>query len=336
MKILKGLLIFIVIVAVIIVVVTFVLPSQVEMERSKVIDAPKEVLFSQVNELKAWGAWSPWHQLDPDMTVEYSGVNPSGEGSWYSWTGNDQVGSGKLTILKSHPTDSIRTEMQFMGSEDPAYSNWIFEDTDGGTKVTWTFDAEMSGVGKWFGLMMDSFLGPQYEEALNNLDSVATNLPDEPEPATKVTAFELNDTWYIGYIVETDQEGVSDSENYAKGLGAVNGFISGQGIEPTGYPMSIVHKWEPESVVMEMAIPVADSVAVPDSLTIGKISAGSALKMKHMGNYMNLSNTWAAFEDYNAANQVVPRWFPYEVYVTDPGTEPDTAKWVTEIVYPVE
>lgn len=336
MKILKGILIVIAVVALILIVVTFLLPSKTEMERSKLIEAPQEMLFEQVNNLKNWSAWSPWHQLDPDMKVDYSSDNPTGEGAWYSWEGNQDVGSGKLTILESDPTNRIRTEMLFMDSEDPAFSNWIFEETDNGTKVTWTFDAEMSGAGKWFGLMMESFLGPSYEQGLNNLDSVATSLPHEPDPAADVTAFELNDTWYIGYMIETDQDGVSDSENYAKGMGAVNGFMTSQGLESTAPPMSIVHEWKPEKVVLEMAIPVRDSVAVPDSLTMGKIPAGSALKMKHMGNYMNLSNTWAAFEDYNAANQVVPRWYPYEVYVTDPGQEPDTSKWVTEIVYPVE
>ncbi len=185
MKILKGILIFIAAVAVILLAVTFLLPSKVTMERSTVIDASPEVLFDQVNDLKNWEAWSPWHQLDRDMTVEYSSEDPSGEGSWYSWSGDDKVGSGKLTILESNPHSKVRSEMLFMGSEDPAYANMIFDETEGGTKVRWTFDAEMSGAGKWFGLMMDTFLGPQYAQGLNNLDSVATNLP-EKMPVTDV------------------------------------------------------------------------------------------------------------------------------------------------------
>lgn len=335
MKFLKGLLIFIVVVAVILVAVTFFLPSKVTMERSTVIDASPEMIFDQVNNLKNWDNWSPWHQLDPDMTVEYSSENPAGVGEWYSWSGNDQVGSGKLTILESNPHSNIRSEMLFQNSEDPAFANMTFEETEEGTKVTWFFDAEMSGIGKWFGLMMDSFLGPQYEQGLNNLDSVVTNLP-EKMPAADVESFEFQDTWYIGYIIKTDMDGVSDSSNYAKGLGAVDDFIQQRELEAAGPPMSIVHKFEPQNVVLEMAIPVADSIAVPDSLTLGKIPAGRALKMKHMGDYQNLADTWQAFDEYNAANEIMPRWYPYEVYVTDPSQEPDTSKWVTEIVFPVE
>lgn len=334
MKILKGVLIFIVVLAIMVVVVTFFLPSQVEMERSRVIDAPNEVLFEQVNDLRNWDGWSPWHQMDPDMDIEYSSDHPVGEGAWYTWSGNEDVGSGRQAIVESDPYNLIRTEMYFMNSEDPAYSVWRFEETEGGTELIWSFDAEMSGTGKWFGLMMETFLGPSYEQGLEQLDSIATNMP--AAPMTDVEEFELEDTWYIGYIIETDMDGISESSNYTRGMGAVGSFINQQGIQPTGAAMSIVHKFDPEGVVLEMAMPVADSVAVPDSLTLGKIPAGRALKMHHMGAYENLPDTWQAFEDYNAANQVSPRWYPYEVYITDPSQQPDTSQWVTEIVYPVE
>lgn len=329
MKFLKGLLIFLVIVVLIIVVVTFFLPSKAEMQRSQVIDAPPSVVFKQVNDLEKWEAWSPWHELDTNMVLEYSSENPVGEGESYSWNGNDDVGSGSLTILKSNPHNLIQTEMIFMESEDPAISDWIFEEVNGGTKVTWTFESEMSGASKWFGLMMDSFLGPQYERGLKNLESVATSLP-----TFEVEKFNLDDTWYIGYMIETDQAGVSDSQHYARGLGAVSGFIGQNEIQMAGAPMSIVHQFEPEKVIMEMAIPVADSIAVPDSLTIGKIPAGPALKTVHMGSYDNLNETWEAFEEYNQKNNVEVRWYPFEIYVNDPSTV-EESEVITEIVFPV-
>ncbi len=180
MKILKGILIFIVVVALLLVVVTFFLPSKVALERSKVIAAPSEILFEQVNDLRNWNSWSPWHQMDPDMDISYSSENPVGEGAWYSWTGSDAVGSGKMTIVESQPHQFIRTEMLFMDAEDPAYSNFRFDRVESGTNVTWSFDAEMSGMGKWFGLMMGVFIGPSYEQGLEQLDSVAATSTPAP------------------------------------------------------------------------------------------------------------------------------------------------------------
>ena len=335
MKFLKGLLIFIVIVALILVVITLFLPSKAEMQRSQVIDASPELLFEQVNDLEKWESWSPWHQLDPNMSIEYSSANPVGEGEWYKWEGNDQVGSGQLTILESNPHELIKTQMEFMEAGEPSHSDWIFEPVEGGTKVTWTFDGEMSGMNKWFGLMMDSFLGPQYEKGLHLLDSVATAMPEKQNYTFE--EFQLEDTWYVGYMVETSMDGVSNQDHYSRGFSSVGGFLSMKEVSMGGAPMAIFHEYDEEGnkVVMEMAIPVADSIAVPDSLTIGKVPAGPAIRTEHVGDYMGLEGAWSAFEKHNAENNIQPRWYPYEVYVTDPSEQSDSSKWITQIVYPV-
>ena len=59
--------------------------------------------------------------------------------------------------------------MYFDGQEDPAYAYYQLDDEGGSTKVTWGFDAEFKGFGKYFGMMVDGMLGPQYEEGLANL-----------------------------------------------------------------------------------------------------------------------------------------------------------------------
>lgn len=176
MKILKSLFILVAVILVLFTVITLFLPSKVEMQRSRIIDAPVSVIFKQVNDLRNWQNWSPWHQLDPQMTVNYSGDTAEGTGHWYSWEGNEAVGSGKLTILESIPNSRIRTQMVFSGVEEPSYSNWIFEEEEQGTKVTWTYDATTPGAAKWLGLVTEYFLAPAYENGLKNLDSVSTSI----------------------------------------------------------------------------------------------------------------------------------------------------------------
>jgi effector-binding domain-containing protein len=306
------------------------------MERSKVISASPELLFAQVNDLKNWESWSPWHELDPDMKLEYSSANPVGDGEWYKWEGDDKVGSGKLTILESNPVERIKTQMEFMQAGEPAFSDWIFEPVEGGTKVTWTFEGDMSGLNKWFGLLMDFFLGPQYEQGLHLLDSVATSMPEKQTYTFE--EFQLEDTWYVGYMIETDMAGVSNQDYYSRGFGSIGGFLSKKEVPMAGAPMAIYHEYDEEGdkVVMEIAIPVANSLAVPDSLTAGKIPAGSAIRIEHYGGYIGLSDAWYAFEKHNAENNVNVRWSPFEVYVTDSEQQSDSTKWVTQIVYPVE
>ncbi len=40
-------------------------PDRFVVTRSAVIDAPPDVVFQHLNELRKWEGWSPWARLDP-------------------------------------------------------------------------------------------------------------------------------------------------------------------------------------------------------------------------------------------------------------------------------
>jgi len=54
------------------------LPSRLKIERSLLIKARPEVVFREVNTLRNWERWSPWHQLDPAMKLVYGGKGKCG------------------------------------------------------------------------------------------------------------------------------------------------------------------------------------------------------------------------------------------------------------------
>ena len=54
-----------------------------------------------------------------------------------------------------------------------------------------------------------------------------------------------------------------------------------------------------------------------------------------MGAYDSLPQTWSALTAWMSAHGLEPAGAPWEVYVTDPGAEPDTSKWRTDIFFPV-
>jgi AraC family transcriptional regulator len=47
-------------------------------------------------------------------------------------------------------------------------------------------------------------------------------------------------------------------------------------------------------------------------------------------------NAWNEFQQTMKAQGLKGTGDPWEVYVTDPGDEPDPSKWQTELVYPIE
>jgi Polyketide cyclase / dehydrase and lipid transport len=184
MKFFKKLIIALVTILLLLAISSVFLPSNLHIERSQVIPAPKEVLFEQVNTIKNWEKWSPWQHLDPNMKTQYNAI-PSGVGASYSWQGNDKVGQGKMTITQAVIGDSLALDLDFM-EQGTAKQVYVFEKTDNGTKITLKFDADMSKppvVGKYFAMIMKGMLIKDFDRGLSNLDSLAkTSLPKQATP----------------------------------------------------------------------------------------------------------------------------------------------------------
>jgi hypothetical protein len=155
-----------------------VMPRGYRVERSERIQAPVEVVFSQVNDLRKWEGWSPWKAADPTMKITYSD-QPVGQGGSYSWKGNG-AGEGTLTILGSVDLSRIETKIDF-GELGGSSGSWDFTYEDGITSVVWGFSGENPGLfGGWLTLMMDGMVGPQFEEGLRRLKKVAEATPVAP------------------------------------------------------------------------------------------------------------------------------------------------------------
>ena len=170
------------------------------MERSIVINAPAEKVFTQVNSFKNFNEWSPWASIDPNTEYTYEGPE-TGVGARMTWVSDDpNVGTGSQEIMVSEAYSKITNKMVFDGFNSETSASYIFEPEGDGTKVTWTYDATgAAGIERFFMLGMDGMLGPFYEQGLNSLKTLVENMPDpEPEPEMEVpmdsTAVEADTT----------------------------------------------------------------------------------------------------------------------------------------------
>jgi hypothetical protein len=164
--------------------ISFFLPSEVNVERSRVMHAKPDAVYAQVNNLRNWMNWMPWNKKDPNMQIEW-GDPTSGVGAGYAWKSeHKEVGNGHLRISQSEQNAMVETEMFFMESERPAYGTFKFEPTAEGTKVVWSMRSDMgkNPVAKLMGLMMDSWVGGDFEKGLEQLDAAAQANP-VAEPA---------------------------------------------------------------------------------------------------------------------------------------------------------
>ncbi|RAJ81835.1 polyketide cyclase/dehydrase/lipid transport protein [Chitinophaga dinghuensis] len=152
---------------------SLVLSPTVKVERSLLIPGTAGTIFPYVNILKNWELWSPWKELDPNMRITY-GEKDSGAGAGYSWESkNRNVGKGSMVITISREDQYIATETDFMNM-GIAKGYFRFEPSMGGTLVTWGMVTNMGQhpVRKLMGLMMDKWVGNDFEKGLRNLSKL--------------------------------------------------------------------------------------------------------------------------------------------------------------------
>lgn len=173
MTLLKRLIVAILVVVGAFALIGFVLPRTVQVSRSVKIDAAPEAIFPRLNSLRAGADWSPWLGRDPSVQLTYSGPD-EGMGARLDWVSDHpQVGSGSQEITGSVENTRVETALDF-GEMGGATAWFDLKPTDGGTEVTWSFKTDMGAnpVGRWMGLMMDRWVGTDYETGLANLKTL--------------------------------------------------------------------------------------------------------------------------------------------------------------------
>ncbi len=118
-------------------------------------------------------------------------------------------------------------------------------------------------------------------------------------------------------------------------FGELFAHIQQAGQAPAGMPLAIYHSMGGGMVDLECAMPVAGPVPGIGRIQAGQLPEGRAATTTHLGPYDELKRTWDALTAWMQSQQLEPAGPPWEVYVTDPGAEPDPAKWRTDIFFPV-
>jgi hypothetical protein len=159
-------------------------PADFRVTRTGTMPAPAADVFALVNDFHNWDAWSPWAKLDPAMRTTFEGA-PAGTGAIYTWSGNKQVGDGRMTILESRPNDLVRINLEFLRPfKATNTTEFTFKPDGDKTSVTWTMTGRKNFMFKAFGLFMsmDKMVGGDFEKGLANIKSVAESARAKQAP----------------------------------------------------------------------------------------------------------------------------------------------------------
>lgn len=150
-------------------------PKTYRMEKSILINAPREKVWSNVNSLQKLAAWSPWAVKDPNMKVQFEGKEGA-VGSMYKWEGNKNVGAGSQSISRIDVPNQLETKLHFIkpfeGNAD-AFIN--LKDSANGTKASWGFQTRYAypmNVMLLF-VNMDEMMGKEYHAGLTKLKRIS-------------------------------------------------------------------------------------------------------------------------------------------------------------------
>lgn len=299
--------------------------------RSIQVGAPVDQVFARVRDFRQWPEWSPWLIVEPDCVVSYAE-----DGRSYSWEG-DVVGCGRMKILGEDPPSRIHYRLEFLKPwKSVSEVEFRFEEVeDGVTEVTWTMDGRLPFFLFFLKQMMMSGLGMDFERGLTMLkDTIETG----SVPFTLEFGEQLRDR--VDFVGVKSGCALSRiGPEMESGFARLKSWFSENGIETSGPPMSIYHKWDlaKQETVFTLAFPVDQVPAeVPDDLRVGSQPAMNAFVIRHTGPYRYLGNAWAAGMMRVRAKTFRQRRgiHPFEEYETDPGcgSEKDA---VTVVHFPV-
>jgi effector-binding domain-containing protein len=314
------------------ILIGFVLPSKLEVSKSVTIHAPASAVFEEINDLTHWEQWNYWNTLDPEMKINY-GEKKAGTGATYSWDG-PEMGQGSITITESVADRSVALDLNFMenGVAKAFYS--VAPDGDN-TQLTFNFSADqgMNPIARWFNVFMKGEIEKSFVYGGDKIKTIAEAKPVFHFELSEVIAPPVS---YVGLThTMSPKDGAAISAQMGKMYSTLDAALKKAKVSIAGMPFCIYPEFSEESMKMICALPVAADAKTPAAYPVLKMDGGRAVKGIYRGDYNNLQAIHTEIQKYIRYKKLTESGAPWEVYVTDPMTEKDPAKWITEVYYPV-
>ncbi|RUT69261.1 transcriptional regulator [Flavobacterium cupreum] len=307
-------------------------------ERSKVINSPRNTVYNYVNDFRNFQDFESWSVEDPTIKMSFP-ANTIGNGASFSWEGTE--GTGSSVTLKTKEGEKIHQKMTFNGTE--ADVNWTFKDTLAGkTKVTWKAKGTMSFMFKIYTALnggSDNVIGTVYEKSLVNIDK---NLNYE----TKTYAIKVNgvvkktETPYIKQTFTSEIEKVNKNARVV--IPKLLHFSETNGLSTNGKPFIIYHTYNTATGLAKISIclPINKDISISAGSDIlsGKLNGFEAVKTTLTGDYSHTNEAIAKTRAFINNEKIVPdlSWSHLEILTVSKLDTKSQSKLLTEIYFPVQ
>ena len=339
MKVLKITVVTLLILVAVAAVVGVMLPSRVHIERSAMINAPPATVFALVNGFALFNQWSPWFEMDPEARFSYEGpaFGPGAKMSWVS--DNPHVGTGSQEITTSTPFERVEIHDDF-SDEGFAETSFDIEDTEEGTRITWSFGTDFGWnlFDRYLGLMFDSWVGENYERGLSKLKEIAEGLPNADWSAMDITVDQRAAAPILFVHGRAEAYAASIGQALGVAYGTIAQVMQRHKLEQTGAPMAFARSWGETGFVFDAGIPysgdITEAQLEESPVQRGATPPGRVMQAVHVGPYAGISESYRKVMAFMGAHGFKPAGDPWESYVSDP-TVTSQDELITIISYPV-
>jgi hypothetical protein len=309
----KPLLIILSILLVAFISIYYIIPQKIQIARTVQVDATDINVARFLVDKQMWQKWWPGKHLNsqPDL---------------FSFN------SLKFVLQKTTATSAgvlIKiNKMELLG--DVTY----LAADEGVSKVTWTAETQSSlnpfvRISQYINIKktgrdVDNILGAfkRFMQTDSNVYGITVKLSKVKNSrmlATTGTAIRYPDMKFVYSLIEK-----------------VRYQIKAQGATETDLPMLNIHKTDSNVYQVMAAIPVNREFTPSKGFVLNKmVLGGNMLETTIKGGKNTLTNAFNQLENYMRNHDLRSPAMPFELLVTNRLAEPDTAKWVSKVFYPI-
>lgn len=302
-------------------------PKDLSIERSIEIKSPQNVVFNQIKFFKNWPNWSPWFAKEPTLKMLYLGADGQ-LGSSYQWKG-DEMGEGEMSNV-GISNNKLDYNLHFITPwEGKADGSLITEDLgNGSTKVTWKMINHGTFPLNSLNYFMEKIIGKDFEDGLALLKKYAE--------ANKVIPMSVNDIEekeFPATNFASMRKKIPFSEMQAFSTEAFGKLAAVTQNTIVGTASTIYYDWDDKNQMTDMApaFPVSAAATTPGIIMVN-IPVSRSCQIAYKGGYAGLGQAHEIMGQY-IAQKGIQLSYVIEQYQAGPANEPDSNKWVTNIVY---
>lgn len=314
----KAFFAFLILLLITVALIYIFIPGTIEITRTTYVSAVGDVTYRHVSSDRGWERWWPAEKSGNEKTrladhrrfahdgIQYSVSNQTlGPVQIKIATGDSEFGSTLLVVPLKKDSTALHWKCLIETGNNPLRKLKYYRASK-----------DLSGG-------MDNIL-----DTLRSFLSEKNNLYNIIIERTKVT-----DTILVTTRVILDHYPTT-SEIYRE-VSKLRQYIDSRDAQETNYPMLHILKSDSNRFETMVAIPVNKKIPDQGDIVYKRMVAGNILVARVSGGRHTIENAFAEMETYVKDHELIPPAIPFESLETDRLKEPDTAKWITRIYFPI-